>query len=526
MTDLRATIEAARPPLSEPSPVSPWPKLGKLPPLTPAVPSLPPMLIPASLRPWLADVAERSQIPLEFVAAPALVALASVIGRTVGIRPKRCDDWLVVPNLWGAIIGRPGLMKSPAIAEATRPLTRLATKASEAFKSQEAETSATAQVVKLQIAVLQDQAKQHIKNGDTSALASAQADLIEANKALAEATPTERRYVANDSTVEKIGELLNQNPRGLLLLRDELSGWLRNLDKHGREGDREFYLETWNGTGRYTYDRIGRGTLHVEAITLSILGTIQPAKLRSYVTSAIQSDSGDDGLIQRFQVSVWPDAQGEWKNVDRWPDRDARERAYNIFAALDKLDTASIRATQDDGEIPALRFADKAQALFDAWRDKLETRLRSPELEPTPAFESHLTKYRSLMPSLALIFHLTELVNGGAGGPVSLDAAQLAAAWCDFLEAHARKIYAPELQSEVTAAHALAQKIKAGLIEDGSPVRDIYRPQWSGLAAPEQVMSGLEVLQEHGHLRLEQQETGGRPADVVRLHPKLMKRVT
>ncbi len=66
----------------------------------------------------------------------------------------------------------------------------------------------------------------------------------------------------HDTTVEKLGELLNQNPRGLLLMRDELSGLLRTLDKPGREGDREFFLEGWNGTGSYTYDRISRGTTH------------------------------------------------------------------------------------------------------------------------------------------------------------------------------------------------------------------------------------------------------------------------
>jgi len=56
----------------------------------------------------------------------------------------------------------------------------------------------------------------------------------------------------------------------MLVLRDELSGWLRALDKPGREGDREFYLEAWNGTGSYTVDRIGRGTIHIPTLTLGL----------------------------------------------------------------------------------------------------------------------------------------------------------------------------------------------------------------------------------------------------------------
>jgi Protein of unknown function (DUF3987) len=98
--------------------------------------------------------------------------------------------------------------------------------------------------------------------------------------------PVLRRYKTNDTTVEKLSELLLQNPQGILINRDELSGWLRNLDKQGREGDRAFYLEGWNGTGSFDVDRIGRGCLHIPALCLSILGTIQPGPLSSYVWAA------------------------------------------------------------------------------------------------------------------------------------------------------------------------------------------------------------------------------------------------
>ena len=64
------------------------------------------------------DIAERMQCPPDFPAAAAVVALGSVIGRRCGIRPKRQDDWMVVPNLWGAVIGRPvtrGLPACPSV---------------------------------------------------------------------------------------------------------------------------------------------------------------------------------------------------------------------------------------------------------------------------------------------------------------------------------------------------------------------------------------------------------------------------
>jgi hypothetical protein len=88
------------------------------------------------------------------------------------------------------------------------------------------------------------------------------------------------------------------------------------MDRPGHENDRAFYCEAWNGTGAYTYDRIGRGTLHIRAACVSVLGGIQPGPLERYLREVF-GGRGDDGLIQRFQLAVWPDVAGRWRNVDR-----------------------------------------------------------------------------------------------------------------------------------------------------------------------------------------------------------------
>ena len=239
-----------------------WGPIGTLPTASPLAPTLSPGNIPEPLQSWLIDAAERIQIPLEFVAIPAIVSLSSLIGRNVGIKPKRKDDWLVVPNLWGAIVGRPGHQKSPAISEALKPLQRLATKAQEDYKLVAAANEASAQMASFHKKALEDRGKAAAKKGDAQTLKEIEAALTQLNLEQNEGIETEKRYAVSDSTTEKLGELLNENPSGLLLHRDELCGWLRSLDKQGREGDREFYLEAWNGTGSYTYDRIGRGTKH------------------------------------------------------------------------------------------------------------------------------------------------------------------------------------------------------------------------------------------------------------------------
>jgi hypothetical protein len=147
------------------------------------------------------------------------------------------------------------------------------------------------------------------------------------------APPRLRRLIVNDATFEALHQTMSQNPWGVLLLRDEIVGWLAGLDKAGHETERAFCLEAWNGKNPYTVDRIGRGTIHVPACCMSLFGGIQPGRLRSYLADALQDGPSNDGLIQRFQLLVWPDLD-TWEYVDRSPNIEAQELAARVFRRL------------------------------------------------------------------------------------------------------------------------------------------------------------------------------------------------
>src|SRR3989441_2599093 len=321
--------------------------------------------------------------------------------------------------------------------------------------------------------------------------------------------PVAKRYLVNDTTVEKLGELLNHHPNGLLLFRAELSGWLHTMDRPGHENDRAFCCEAWNGTSGYTYDRIGRGTLHIRAACLSVLGGIQPGPLERYLR-AVFGGRGDDGLLQRFQLAVWPDGAGPWRNVDRWPDAAARARAVEIFQRLNTLEPGAVGAEElTPEERPFLRFDAEAQELFDGWRAELEHRLRAEE--DHPVLLSHLAKYRSLLPSLALLFHLIDGVDTGRRGPVSGAAAAQAAAWCEYLAAHARRLYGAVTDAARVAAALLATRLAHGRLASPFTAREVYRQEWTGLTEPRGVQGALECIQELGWSRPEAPQTRGGP---------------
>lgn len=486
-----------------------WPQPLPLPEKLPPVKALEPDMIPDPLRGWLMDISDRMQIPPDFSTAAAVVALGSIIGRGCGIHPKRHDDWLVVPNLWGAVVGRPSLMKTPAVSEAQRHLIRLETEAREEYQEAARAYELDNEVAKLTKSAIGEEIKKAVKKGQD--IEEARARLA----ALANEEPKRQRFQTQDATVEKIGELLNENPRGLLVNRDELIGWFRSLDKDGRENDRSFYLEAWNGNRGYTYDRIGRGTLDIQATCLSIFGAITPGPLSSYVYQANRGGNGDDGLLQRFQVIVWPDAPNEWKNVDRFPDTKEKGRAWEIFQALSGDIPGALK--EEGADIPALRFSPGGQGIFDEWRHDIETRLTSNHGLP-PALESHLAKYRSLMPSLALIFHLVDVVNGSNTGAVSEVSAVMAVRWCEYLESHAGRIYGAATVPGMESAREIIKHIHRGAIQNGDKVRDIWRHQWLKLTTSDEVKAGLNTLQEYDWLTIEKNETGGRPSETIRLN--------
>lgn len=469
-------------------------------------------LLPASLRDAVADIAERMQCPPDFVAVAFMVALAAVVGRKLGIRPKRHDDWLVVPNLWGLVIGPPSVMKTPAVTEALRPLRRLEIQAKQQFEAAKAEFAAQ-ELVDEQRAKI---AKQQIR----TALESDQGDpLAEARRAFSSTTePVRRRYIANDSTVEKLGELLNQNPNGLLVYRDELIGLLKSLDKEGQEGARSFYVEAWNGAGRYTYDRIGRGTIDIEAAIISVIGCIQPGPLRAYVRSAVGDDEGADGLMQRFQLAVYPDVPKAWKNVDRRVDSKARATTDDVFARLDTLDSVAIGAEFDELDtdgIPFLRFDLSAQDHFDRWRSDLEIRLRAAAEHP--AVVAHLTKYRSLVPSLALLIHLADRGSGPVGDMVL----EKAIGWARYLESHARRIYSSAVTADAYEAGLLAHRILAKTLPDEIVLRDIYRKGWLGLGTREAAQRAVNMLCDLDWAIEFVEPTPGRTRRAYRVNPKI-----
>ena len=213
----------------------------------------------------------------------------------------------------------------------------------------------------------------------------------------------------------------------------------------------------------------GKGQ-HIEALCLSIIGSIQPGVLAEYVRQATGGGAGADGLLQRFGLMVYPDITPDTKYVDRYPDYALRQAVNQLAETLDNLNPLEIGAETDQfGGNPFLHFDSEAQEVFAEWIVVLDTRLRSGEEHP--AIISHLSKYRKLIPSLALINHLCDTRQGA----VSTKALLRAIAFSEYLESHAQRIYSYATRPDIDAAKTLLKRLSTGKLHSPFKARDIYR---------------------------------------------------
>src|SRR5262245_43434356 len=183
------------------------------------------------------------------------------------VKMMEYGQWYVHPRLWVLLVGDPSTKKTPEMNAATAPLEDLQTELYRDYR---------------------EALRQYKEGGDDDA---------------AEREPPEPppRYIVMDTTIQKLGEIVARADRGLLVKRDELTGWIGDMDRYNKAkdaaSDRAFWLKAWDG-GPYHVDRIGRGEIFIENLSVSIVGGIQPDRL------AELKDLTTDGLLQRFLPTI------------------------------------------------------------------------------------------------------------------------------------------------------------------------------------------------------------------------------
>ena len=149
----------------------------------------------------------------------------------------------------------------------------------------------------------------------------------------------------------------------------------------------------------------------------------------------------------------------------------------------------------------------------------METSLRTSAHHP--ALESHISKYRKLVPALALLDHLIL----GQQGSITAESLARAILWQRLLLEHAKRSYAAVTSATMDSAKALSDHVRRGALKDGFTVREVYRHNWSMLSNTKEAAEAVDILADMGWLRAARDEkvnnTDGRPTVRYYINPRL-----
>jgi hypothetical protein len=251
-----------------------------------------------------------------YVAVPLLTAIGAAVGNTRRLVMKR--GWSAPPILWGAIVGESGTAKTPAFKLVMRPVRERQSRAFKVFEALQQGYEATLE------------AWQEAKKGERGEKPQ---------------PPTCERFIVSDTTVEALAPILLANPRGLLLARDELAGWIGSFDRYAGKGktgaDSANWLSMFNAENIIVDRKTGTPrTIHVPQAAVCVAGGIQPAILQR----ALGLEHRESGLAARLLLTCPPRRAKRWTEADIDPAAEAG--LARLFDRLYELQPAAA----DDGE--------------------------------------------------------------------------------------------------------------------------------------------------------------------------------
>ena len=262
-------------------------------------------VLPPDLRDYVAEVARGVGCPPDYVGATIITTAAAALGQAVQVRLR--DGWAEAPTIWTAIVAGPGAGKTPATQEVLGP----------------ARAAADAAWATWDGAHQDWRRAMRTYDRDSRRTKSSGSDPGDPP-----AEPAMPRLLVSDATTEALTRLLAANPRGLLLARDELAGWLRAMDAYhagGKGADRQWWLSVWSGVPTEA-DRVSTGYTRAPHPYVSVLGGIVPSRLADVIGGA-----GDDGLPDRL-LWVYPDAVPPAPWTTQGISASARQRWAEVWA--------------------------------------------------------------------------------------------------------------------------------------------------------------------------------------------------
>jgi DNA polymerase I-like protein with 3'-5' exonuclease and polymerase domains len=425
-----------------------------------------------------------------FVALPILAVVASTIGNTRSIRLKR--DWTEPCIVWSAIVADSGTLKSPAMRKGVAFLYRRQ-------KLLRDQVKADMEEYEMKLAAYEAAKKKAEKKGEDPPGSKPE-------------RPVQKRVVCSDTTIEKLAEILEDNPRSFLTCRDELSAWLGSFARYkGRQGGSDLpnWLEMWQaGTAIVDRKTGDRTSLFISPASVSVTGGIQPGVLGANLTQEFIHA----GLPARILMAM------PVKKPKRWSDAEVDhevEQAYHDV--LDKLLTLEFDTRDAEAQPYSLPLSPEAKAVWVEFYNGWAQEQAGVDGELAAAF----AKLEAYAARFALLHHVVNRVARGEDdrAPVERESVEAGIALCRWFANEARRIYSMLTESrEERETRRLVEWVRT---RGGRVTAKQLQQATSKYRTADAAALALDALAQAGYGEWEDRPPGargGRPTKVFVLH--------
>jgi hypothetical protein len=483
------------PPASEADePSDDWPplKLGGLPPVDP----FPDDVLPGVAARLVTEGAEAIGCPSDFLGVPVLAVAGGTIGRSASLMLK--GGYFASATIYAGCVGPPSDGKTPALKVAAAAVRRI-------------DEALEAEYVKA-VERWQEEAARPGPDG---------------KKQKSPPPPKPRRIDVDDITMEALPLILADNPRGLVMVRDELTSFALGMNqfKAGKGNDRPNALKIWSGDA-IKKDRVNHeanAPIRCPYPSLTIVGGLTPDMLGALVDQKGRAD----GFVDRFLL-VYPDP----RPVAGWSERGVAEETADEWAALVARLWARPMNAKDGRSVPhVLQFTPEAKAL---WRVRYDAHAAEMNaLDFPPSLRGPWGKLREYAGRLTLTLACMEHAADPTADPAevpTVDSRIVRNAWrlVAYFKTHTIRVHAAITQGTGVGGGDVVQAIVGWLREglrSSFTVRDLKQARrW---IHDDELDKALSYLGRRNAIRprggAEESSKRGRPASpIYDVHPALL----
>jgi hypothetical protein len=382
-------------------------------------------IFPKPIQSYIIACNETLDSSIDYMGCSLLWLISVSIGNAMNIEVKK--GWCENSTIWISVVGKAGLGKTPSINNIVFPLLKLNSKEIKKYYKQLDKFEYFSALSKKE----QGEQEQVFK-------------------------PTKTQFIANDITLEALVDLHQESDNAIGVFKDELAGWLKDMNKYRDGSDLEFWLSTWSGKA-VNLNRLSRRGSFVENPLIPVLGGIQPTILNSFYTE----ENKENGFMDRMLLS-FPDLVVDSYN-EKEMDSDIISWYNDTIISFYETIKLKVIKRDDDGIIEPLtcKLSDDAKTEWKRIFNEI-TEIQNDQNE-NEYMKSMLPKQKSYIPRFALLIHVFNdfFSEGGNSLLISKDSVLKAEKISKYFIATAKKIKVNSVEFGAIKTIVLANKNKS-----------------------------------------------------------------